>query len=125
MGRTVPGAFGTRTDLAPPTVARALMFLAAQPRGALMRNLFLSLGFLVACVGKAPPGGAGGGDDAPGDVDAPGATTNQRITGKTLDYFAAATPMVDATVRSDGIDPPKTATSTAGGAYAVDDVPPG
>jgi len=88
-----------------------------------MRKLFFSLSFLVACVGKAPPGG--GDDSTAGDDAPPPDTTNQRVTGKTLDYFAAATPMPDAIVSSDGIVPAKMTTSIADGSYAVVDVPPG
>lgn len=87
-----------------------------------MRYLLLSLSFLVACVGAAPPPE---GDDQPAGDDAPGGTPNQKVTGKTMDYFTAATPLVDATVRSDGIDPSKTTLSIADGAFSIDEVPPG
>lgn len=106
------------------------MFLSVR-REPTMRT-FISLtsvgvAVLVGCAGQAPGGPGGGGDDAV-DVDAgvdAVPETGQRLTGKTLDYFTANTPMADATITSDGVSPQMTATSLVGGEFAIDGVPTG
>jgi hypothetical protein len=81
----------------------------------------LGPGVLAACVGEAPPPpGTGDGDDDPGDVPA----QVQRVSGKALDYFVPATAL-QATLTTDGIDPPRTATSATDGAFAIDELPVG
>lgn len=87
----------------------------------------LSLVILAGCPGGAPPNS---GIDAPEvdggvEVDAPPADPGQRLTGKTMDYFTAATPMANAVIASDGVTPAMMATSIAGGDYAIDGVPTG
>ncbi|MBL9019703.1 MAG: hypothetical protein JNL83_36265, partial [Myxococcales bacterium] len=94
-----------------------------------MRQLILSLiGFgLVGCAGNAPSNQ--GGDDAPEPdaamPDAPPAPVGQKLSGKTMDYFTANTPMDLVTLASDGVTPPMMATSATGGAYEINDVPTG
>jgi len=96
-----------------------------------MRQLISSLtcsGFflLAACAGEAP---SNNGPDAPPEVDAgvdaPPGDPGQRLTGKTMDYFSAATPMADAMITSDGVAPVMMATSLTGGDFAIDGVPTG
>jgi len=92
-----------------------------------MRQLVTSLTWfgiaLAGCAGEAPDTPAG--PDAGAGADAAPPISGQRVSGKTLDYFAPNTPMTDATITSDGIDPPMTTTSTTGGEFALDDVPVG
>jgi hypothetical protein len=81
---------------------------------------------LVGCAGQAPsaPGGGDDGVEVDAGADAT-AETGQRLTGKTMDYFTANTPMADATITSDGVTPAMTATSLVGGEFAIDGVPTG
>lgn len=94
-----------------------------------MRQLILSLiGFgLVGCAGNAPSNP--GGDDVPEPdaamPDAPPAPVGQKLSGKTMDYFTANTPMDLVTIASDGVTPPMSATSATGGVYSIDSVPTG
>lgn len=89
-----------------------------------MRQLISSLSCFVlaaaaGCAGKAPPAV---GDDAPdpdAGIDAPPEVTAQQVSGKTMDYFTANTPMADAMIASDGVEPPMMATSAMGGDFAV------
>lgn len=96
-----------------------------------MRQLISSLtcfGFVVlaGCAGKAPPGGTGDdGDDVDAGADAPPAEVGQKLSGKTMDYFTANTPMENASIASDGVTPPMMVTSATGGAYEIADVPTG
>src|SRR5438094_852136 len=130
-GATVTGSttmpdcafFTRRTSRAWSSIGRFLWMKPTPPframdRGSVMRQLLLLLAFLVACVGKAPPG--------PGDdqVDAPPAQTGQTVSGKTIDYFTT-TPMADSTVATDGITPAMTATSMVDGSWALANVPVG
>ncbi len=87
----------------------------------------LGLVVLAGCPGKAPPNSGDDGPevDAAVEGDAPVADPGQRLTGKTMDYFTAATPMADAMIASDGVAPAMMATSIAGGDYAIDGVPTG
>ena len=94
-------------------VARALMTSRAT-----MRQLAISL-LVVSCAGNPPPN-AGGDVDA--GVDAP-AVIGPKLSGKTMDYFGNVA-LADSTVTTDGIDPPKTATSAADGLFELLDVPP-
>jgi hypothetical protein len=80
----------------------------------------LGPGLLAACVGGAPPP-PDDGDDEPTDVPA----QVQRVSGKAMDYFVPGTPLQGATLTTDGIDPPRMATSATDGAFAMDDVPVG
>jgi hypothetical protein len=94
-----------------------------------MRQLLLSLTLLplAACPGQ-PPEQTGNDVDAGVDAaepDAPPVTDGQRVSGKAMDYFVANTPLADAMVATDGIDPPKMATSGMDGAYALEAVPTG
>jgi hypothetical protein len=90
-----------------------------------MRLSYLSLipFALIGCAGDAPPN-VGGGPDAPG-ADAPPVDVGLKVTGKAMDYFTAATPMADATITTEGINPPAMATSATGGLYELDAVPQG
>lgn len=95
-----------------------------------MRQLILSLiGFgLVGCAGNAPsnPGGdVDAGDPDAAMPDAPPAAVGQKLSGKTMDYFTANTPMDLVTLASDGVTPPMSATSATGGLYEINDVPTG
>lgn len=97
-----------------------------------MRQLLSSLtclGFVVlaGCPGKAPPNSGDDGPevDAAVEVDAPPADPGQRLTGKTMDYFTANTPMVGAMITSDGVEPVMTGTSIAGGEFTFEGVPTG
>ncbi len=80
---------------------------------------------LTGCAGKAPSGPAG--DDAQVDagVDAAPEPVGLRLSGKTMDYFTAATPMEMAAITSDGVTPPMMVTSVAGGRYELDGLPTG
>ncbi len=84
-----------------------------------------SLVALGGCAGKAPSGP--GGDDAEVDagVDATPDPVGLRLSGKTMDYFTAATPMDMAAIASDGVTPPMMVTSAAGGLYELNGVPTG
>ena len=75
---------------------------------------------LIACVGKAPKAV----DDPDAGVDAP-VETGLLYSGVTKDYFTAATPMADATITSDGVTPPMTATSGAAGEFSIEHIPTG
>jgi hypothetical protein len=95
-----------------------------------MRQLILSLiGFgLVGCAGNAPSNS--GGDDMPEpDAAMPDApetpVVGQKLSGKTMDYFTANTPMDLVTLASDGVTPPMSAMSATGGLYEINDVPTG
>ena len=95
-----------------------------------MRQLISSLTCfglaLAGCAGKAPPaGGPDAGDDVDASVDAAPTPVGQKLSGKTMDYFTAATPQDQTTIASDGIAPPMTATSAAGGLYELAGVPTG
>ena len=94
-----------------------------------MRQLVFSLTCfglaLTGCAGKAP---ATPGDDTPGvdaGADAPAAEMGQKLTGKTMDYFTAATPMDNTAIASDGVTPPMMVTSATGGLFAIPNVPTG
>lgn len=84
---------------------------------------------LAACPGGAPGGGNGGGDDVGPEVDAavdaPPNDPGQRVTGKTMDYFTANTPMADALIASDGVTPAMSATSAMTGEFTFEGVPTG
>lgn len=87
---------------------------------------FASLVALGGCAGKAPS--TPGGDDTPevdAGVDAAPPETGQKLSGKTMDYFTAATPMDMAAITSDGVTPPMTVTSATGGLYELTNVPTG
>ncbi len=77
---------------------------------------------LTGCPGKAPA--TPGDDDVDAAVDAP-AETGQKLSGKTMDYFTAATPMENTSIASDGVTPPMSATSATGGLYEITNVPTG
>lgn len=81
----------------------------------------LGLVLLAACVGQAPP------SDDPGDGDGDGSPTaqSQRVSGRVLDYFVAATPLQGVALVTDGVSPQLTATSAADGAFELPDVPVG
>lgn len=85
-------------------------------------NMRCSLSFLLlaACAGDAPPDRFA---DA-GDVDAAPAV-GVRVSGKTMDYFVANTPLQDVAIATDGIDPPLTTMSAADGAFAFESVAAG
>jgi hypothetical protein len=95
-----------------------------------MRQLIFSLtcfGVLAiaGCPGQAP---STPGDDEPeadAGVDGPAAETGQKLTGKTMDYFTAATPMDNTAIASDGVTPPMMVTSATGGLYEILNVPTG
>lgn len=91
-----------------------------------MRQLITSLTCfglaLVGCAGQAPA--TQGDDTADAGVDA-AAETGQKVSGKTMDYFTAATPVVDAAITTDGVAPAMTGTSMTGGVYAIEHVPTG
>jgi len=79
---------------------------------------------LAGCPGKAP---ATPGDDEPevdAGIDAP-VETGQKLSGKTMDYFTAATPLDNAAITSDGVMPAMSATSATGGLYEIANVPTG
>jgi hypothetical protein len=82
----------------------------------------LGSGLLAACVGGAPPPVTG--DD---DVDDPdGAPAQaQRVSGTAMDYFVPGTPLQGVALVTDGIDPPRMATTSAGGGFAIADLPVG
>ena len=86
-----------------------------------MRQLLFSLTVLAACAGKAP-GDQNPPDEADAGIDTPPAAVGVRVSGKTMDYFTAVV-LENAAVSTDGIDPPKTATSVTDGTYALDDIP--
>ncbi len=94
-----------------------------------MRQLMFSLTCfglaLTACAGKAP---STPGDDTPevdAGADAPAAEIGQRLTGKTMDYFTAATPQDNTAIASDGVTPPMMVTSATGGLFEIPNVPTG
>jgi len=105
-------------------VARALIVCSdmrkARSRGWLGLLGLLGPGLLAACVGAAPP--TPGGDDDVVD-DAP--VQVQRVSGKAMDYFVAGTSLQGASLATDGIDPPRLGTSSADGAFVIDDLPVG
>jgi hypothetical protein len=82
-----------------------------------MRRLLLPIA-LFACAGKAPEENPG--PDAPVDE----VPLGPKVSGKVMDYFGAVA-LDGSTVATDGIDPPKAATSEADGSYALDDFPVG
>lgn len=93
-----------------------------------MRQLITSLACLglvalAGCPGKAPA--TPGGDDVDAAVDGPAEETGQKLSGKTMDYFTAATPMENTSIASDGVTPPMSATSATGGLYEIPNVPTG
>lgn len=80
---------------------------------------------LAGCPGTAP---VTTGDDAPevdAGIDGTPEPVGQTVSGKTMDYFTANTPLDTASITSDGIAPPMTATSATGGVYTLDGVPTG
>lgn len=95
-----------------------------------MRQLIFSITAfglaLAGCAGNAPPGNTG--DDAPepdAGVDAPPPEVGRKLSGKTMDYFTANTPMDLVALASDGVTPPMMVTSATGGLYEVLNVPTG
>src|SRR5438105_4367033 len=96
-----------------------------------MRQLILSLiGFgLVGCAGNAPSNPGGGDDAVEPDAAMPDAgpapIVGQKLSGKTMDYFTANTPMDLVTLASDGVTPAMSAMSATGGLYEIKDVPTG
>ncbi len=80
---------------------------------------------LTACAGKAPS--TPGGDDVEVDAgaDAPPAEAGQKLSGKTMDYFTAATPQDNTAIASDGVTPPMMVTSATGGLFEILNVPTG
>jgi len=93
-----------------------------------MRQLSFSLmcfGLALAgCAGKAPatPDDV---EDVDAGVDGPAAEMGQKLTGKTMDYFTAATPMDNTAIASDGVTPPMMVTSATGGLFEIPNVPTG
>lgn len=93
-------------------MARALILCSA------MRTLCsLGLMLLAACPGEAPPLPT---PDA-GDVPVQGL----RVSGKAMDYFVADTALPEVELATDGIVPPLTVSSGAGGEFAFEGVPVG
>jgi len=86
-----------------------------------MRNLLFLLA-IAGCAGDAPSN-TGGGADA--GVDASGEEIGFAVSGKTLDYFVAATPLMSATVTTDGIASMKMALSGIDGSYVLEAIPTG
>ncbi len=96
-------------------MARALDTLCSDMRNSPLLGLVLVL--LAGCPGEAPPPATVDAGDVPAQV--------QRVSGKAMDYFVANTPLQDAALATDGIDPPLNATSAADGAFAFETVPVG
>ena len=95
-----------------------------------MRQLISSLTCfglaLAGCAGNAPPGNTGDDVQEPdAGVDAPPAEVGHKLSGKTMDYFTANTPMDLVALASDGVTPPMMVTSATGGLYEVPVVPTG
>jgi len=86
-----------------------------------MRGLAFSFTLIAACAGDPPKNNP---VDVDAGVDAPPLIVGQRVSGKAMDYFGNVA-MADSTVSTDGIDPPKTATTILDGTWALDDVPTG
>ena len=85
-----------------------------------MRHLAL-LFTLTACAGDPPNNPQDTPDAGPEPDAAP--EVGLRVSGKTMDYFVAATPLGMASVVTDGIDPPKTAMSNDTGDYELPVMP--
>src|SRR5438105_4431692 len=95
------------------------MVVDVQRGGEPMRNIWLGLGLVAACAGKAPPSvnpdSGGGGDDAAGS----NAATSVTLSGKLVDYFTNVA--LDTTaITTDGLVPAAATTSAADGAYTID-----
>ena len=78
-------------------------------------SLFVFTG-IASCAGKAPPN-VGDQPDAGGEVDAP--PTSFLLSGTVMDYFGG-TPVQDAQIATDGLDPALMTSSAADGSYSLD-----
>jgi hypothetical protein len=93
-------------------VARSLILCSH-----MRRSCSLALVLLAACPGEAPPIPTA---DAAVEVPVQG----QRVSGKAMDYFVANSPL-QASLATDGVDPPLMTTSASNGAFAFESVPVG
>jgi hypothetical protein len=87
----------------------------------------LSLSLVIACAGKAPPGGnttPDAGSDVDAAPDAPVSPVAAALSGKSIDYYGNVN-LKSTDLATDGVDPPVTVTSSATDASYMLGVPVG